>query len=124
MQYYRCMPAQPALSLTISGDLTAGEDLTIDYIFDGSIQLPGHHLIIAAGSRVHAAVAAETVTVHGHFEGQIEAEALHVSAGANVNATAIAKKLTIQDGAEFTGAVNTERARAAGDVARHRAAKG
>jgi cytoskeletal protein CcmA (bactofilin family) len=117
------MLAQPALALTINGELTAGEDLTIDYVFDGSIQLKGHHLTIAKGSRVHAAVEADTVTVHGHFEGQIEAEALHVSASASVNATAIAKKLTIQEGAEFTGAVNTERARAAGDIAKHRASQ-
>jgi cytoskeletal protein CcmA (bactofilin family) len=110
-------------ALKINGDLTAGEDMTIDCIFDGSIRLPGHHLVVTAQSKVHAAVAAESVTVHGLFEGQIEAEALHVSAGADVSATVIAKKLTIQDGAQFTGAVNTERARAAGDVARHKAAQ-
>ena len=109
--------------LRINGDLTAGEDLTIECIFDGSIQLPGHHLTIAAHSQVHAAAAAGTVTVHGHFEGQIETESLHVSAGAHVNATVITKKLTLQDGAQFTGAVNTERARAAADVARHRVAQ-
>lgn len=117
------MPEQITKNLSISGDLTAGEDLTVDCTFDGSIQLPGHHLTIAQRSQVRAAVAAEIVTVHGHFEGQIEAETLHVAAGANVNATVVAKKLTIQDGAQFTGAVNTERARAAGDVARHRAAQ-
>jgi cytoskeletal protein CcmA (bactofilin family) len=108
-------------NLSINGDLTAGEDLTIDCRFDGSIQLPGHHLTIAPQSQVHAAVSAQTVTVHGNFEGQIEAEILHMSPDANVSATVIAKKLTLQDGALFNGSVNTERARAAGEVARHRA---
>jgi cytoskeletal protein CcmA (bactofilin family) len=117
------MPAQIERNLTINGDLTAGEDLTVDCRFEGSIQLDEHHLTIAAGSRVHAAVSARTVTVHGHFDGQIEAEVVTISPGAEVTATVIGKKIAIQDGAVFTGSVNTERARAANDVARHRAAQ-
>ena len=112
-----------ARNLRINGDLTAGEDLTIDCTFEGSIQLPGQHLTIAPQSHVHAAVSAQTVTVHGNFEGQIEAENLHVAPSANVNATVITKKLTLQEGALFNGSVNTERARAAGEVARHRASQ-
>ena len=115
------MSVQIEKNLKINGDLTAGEDLTVDCTFDGSIQLPGHHLTIAPGSRVHAAVSAQLVTVHGHFEGQIEAEQLNVTNGADVNATVVAKKVAVQDGALFSGSVNTERARAAGEVARHRA---
>jgi len=106
---------------TINGDLTAGEDLTIDCTFDGSIQLPGHQLTIAQRSQVHASVAAQTVTVHGSFEGQVEAENLLVTQSADVTATVIAKKVVIQDGALFNGSINTERARAAGEVAKHRA---
>jgi cytoskeletal protein CcmA (bactofilin family) len=117
------MPVQIEKNLTISGDLSAGEDLIVDCTFDGSIQLPGHHLTMAPGSRVHAAVSAQVVTVHGHFEGQIEAEQLTVTTGADVNATVVAKKVAVQDGALFSGSVNTERARAASDVARHRAAQ-
>ena len=116
------MSVQIEKNLRINGDLTAGEDLTVDCTFEGSIQLPGHHLTIAKGSQMHAAVAAHIVTVHGSFEGQIEAEVVHVSTGATLSATVIATKLAIQDGALVNGSVNTERARAAGEVARHRAA--
>ena len=38
------------MKLRIKGDLSAKEDLTIDGSFEGAIDLPGHHLIIAAGS--------------------------------------------------------------------------
>ena len=117
------MSVEITKNLRINGELTAGEDLIVDCTFDGSIQLSGHHLTIASGSQVHAAVCAQAVTVQGHFEGQIEAEVLHVTPGATVNATVITKTLAIHDGAHFTGSVNTERARAAGDVARHRAAQ-
>ena len=115
------MSVQIARNLKINGDLSAGEDLTVDCAFEGSIQLPGHHLTIAAQSQVHAAVSALTVTVHGNFEGQIEAEILHLTPSANVNATVVTTKLTVQEGAIFNGSVNTERARAAGEVAKHRA---
>ncbi len=115
------MSVQIERHLRINADLTAGEDMTVDCTFDGSIQLPGHHLTIAPQSQVHAAVSAQAVTVHGNFEGQIEAESLQVSPSANVSATVVTKKFTIQDGAFFNGSVNTERARAAGEVAKHRA---
>jgi cytoskeletal protein CcmA (bactofilin family) len=115
------MSVQIARNLKINGDLTAGEDLTVDCAFDGSIQLPGFNLTIAPQSAVHAAVSAQTVTVHGNFEGQIEADFLQVTPNAVVTATVIAKKFTIQDGALFNGSVNTERARAAAEVAKHRA---
>ena len=114
------MSVQIARNLRINGDLTAGEDLTVDCTFDGSIKLPAHNLIIAPQSQVHAAVSAQAVTVHGNFEGQIEAEVLLVTANASVNATVITKKLTLQEGATFNGSVNTERARAAAEVAKHR----
>ena len=115
------MSVQIERHLRINGDLTAGEDMTVDCTFDGSIQLHGHHLTIAPQSQVHAAVSAQTVTVHGNFQGQIETESLQVTPSAKVNATVITKKFTIQDGAFFNGSVNTERARAAGEVAKHRA---
>jgi len=115
------MSVEITRNLRINGDLTAGEDLTIDCTFDGSIQLPGHHLTISPQSQVHAAVSAQIVTVHGQFEGQIEAEILHVLPSASVTATVITKKLTVHEGSLFNGSVNTERARAAGEVAKHRA---
>jgi cytoskeletal protein CcmA (bactofilin family) len=117
------MSVQIEKNFRINGDLTAGEDVTVDCTFEGSINVPGYHLTMAPGSQVRAAVSAQTVTVQGTFEGQIEAEDLHVAPGAALNATVIAKKLAIQDGALFNGSVNTERARAAGEIARRRAAQ-
>ena len=117
------MSAQIEQRLRIKGDLAAGEDLTVDCTFDGSIRLGGHHLTIAPGSRVNASVSAQAVTLHGHFEGQIEAEQLTVTAAADVSATVIARRFAVQDGAFFSGSVNTERARAATEIARHRAAR-
>ena len=52
-------------SWTIKGDLTAAEDMTVDFVFEGYIDLPGHTLVVADGSRVKATVIAKGVTVNG-----------------------------------------------------------
>src|SRR5437868_5336456 len=106
--------------LTIKGELTASEDVTVDFAFEGFIDLPAHRLIVAERSRVQATVTAKTVTVHGHLEGHVSAQRIELAPTATVEASLIAPKLLLQDGARFNGPVNTERAHAAGNVARHR----
>lgn len=107
-------------TLTIKGELTADEDVTIEGTFEGSLDLPGHRLIAGASSRVRAAVTAGTVTVDGHLEGHITADSVDIGPTATVDASVIARQFALEEGARFNGAVNTERARAAGTVARHR----
>ena len=107
-------------TLTIKGELTADEDVTIEGTFEGSHDLPGHRLIAGAASRVRAAVTAATVTVDGHLEGHITADTVDIGPTARVDANVIARHFALEEGARFNGAVNTERARAAGTVERHR----
>jgi len=111
-------------ALIIKGDLKAGEDVTIDGLFEGTIDLQGHHLVAGAGSRVRAAVTARSVTVDGHLEGHITAERVDIGPNATVEANVIARHFALEEGAQFKGAVNTERARAAGNIARHRQLSG
>jgi cytoskeletal protein CcmA (bactofilin family) len=106
--------------LIIKGELTADEDLTIDGSFEGSIELPGHHLVTGAESKVTASVTAHVVTVRGRLEGHISADRVDISPTALVDASVVTEHLALGDGATFNGAVNTDRARAAGDIARHR----
>jgi cytoskeletal protein CcmA (bactofilin family) len=107
-------------ALVIKGELIASEDVMIDGLFEGTIDVKGHHLVAGAGSRVRAAVTARTVTVDGHLEGHITADSVDIGPNATVEANVIAKHFALEEGAQFKGAVNTERARAAGYIARHR----
>jgi cytoskeletal protein CcmA (bactofilin family) len=107
--------------LTIRGDLTANEDLTIDGVFEGSIDLKGHLLTMAEGARVNAFVSARVVTVLGRLHGHITADVVDIGPEAIVEANVIAPQIALEEGGSFTGAVNTERARAAGEIARRRA---
>ena len=109
--------------LTIRGELTAAEDLTIDGTFEGSIDLPGHRLTVAQGATVTATVTADAVTVDGRFEGHLTAARIDITPTAVVEASVVSEHLSLRDGAQFIGAVNTERARAAGEVARHKRSK-
>jgi cytoskeletal protein CcmA (bactofilin family) len=113
---------QTGRALSIKGELTADEDVTIDGHFEGSIEIQGHRLVITPGSNVKAAVTADAVTVAGRLEGHVTAERVNIMTDAHVEASLMTGHFALQDGARFNGPVNTERARAAGDVARHRRA--
>jgi cytoskeletal protein CcmA (bactofilin family) len=106
--------------LTIKGELTAGEDVTVDFAFEGFIDLPGHTLVVADGSHVKATLTAKAVTVHGRLDGHISADRVEIGPTAVVEGSVVTPKLTLKDGAQFTGPVNTERAQAAANIAKHR----
>jgi cytoskeletal protein CcmA (bactofilin family) len=106
--------------LMIKGELTAAEDLVIEGNFEGIIDLQGHGLVTGAGSLVRATVTARTVMINGRLEGHITADVVDIGPKATVEANIITRQLALEEGAKFNGAVNTERARAAGNIARHR----
>jgi cytoskeletal protein CcmA (bactofilin family) len=109
-----------ARDLKITGDITAAEDITVDFAIDGSLALPGNRLVLTEDSQLNATVVAASVTVRGHLDGHISAERLEIASSAVVNAGVVTSRLALADGAQFTGPVNTERAKAAATVAKHR----
>jgi cytoskeletal protein CcmA (bactofilin family) len=106
--------------LTIKGELVAREDLTIDGVFEGTIDITGYTLTTGTASFVSAAVSAGSVTINGRLDGHITADFVELLPGATVTANLLTKQFALEDGAKFNGAVNTERARAAASIARHR----
>jgi cytoskeletal protein CcmA (bactofilin family) len=108
------------LRIQIKGELSAEEDVTIEGSFEGAIDLHGYHLTTGAGSDVKARVSARAVTVLGRLEGHITAEAVEIRPTAVVEANLVTRQFALEEGGRFNGQVNTERARAAGDILRHR----
>lgn len=106
--------------LTIKGELTAAEDVTVDFAFEGYIDLPGHTLIVADGSHIRATVTAKAVNVNGKLDGHISAERVEIGPTAQVEGSVVTPKLALKEGAHFIGPVNTERAQAAANIAKHR----
>ena len=115
----------PGSTLRVIGELIARENLNLEGTVDGTITLEGYVLTTGVGAYVNGSVTAKVVTVLGHFKGHIAADVVEIVEGATVEASVVAKTFSLDEGALFSGPVNTERARAAGEVARHRlAAKG
>jgi cytoskeletal protein CcmA (bactofilin family) len=110
-------------TLAIKGELSADEDVQIDGTFEGAIVLHGHDLVTGEASRVDAAVSARAVILRGQVNGQISADTVDIGRTARVQANVMTNQLAMADGAQFNGSVNTERALAAIEVARHRFAQ-
>ena len=105
----------------IRGEITAEEDMLIDGLVEGRVQLPKHHLIIGPRARLKAEVFARQVTIAGYASGTITAsERIEIEAGATVEGEIIAPRVILIEGAYFSGRVDPKRAEAAVRVAQYR----
>ncbi len=115
-------PEDLSTGLSITGDLSADEDVAIRGRFDGQIYLPGHHLSIEATASVKAKIVARSVTIGGTIEGTIVAtERVWVTATARVRGHLTTPAITLAEGAQFTGTIDPDRSESAMHVARYRA---
>jgi cytoskeletal protein CcmA (bactofilin family) len=104
--------ANPTRESTLSADLNvtgtiAGQDLAVLGQFEGELHLSGQ-LRTGGSSRVKAVVKAKSVEIEGEFEGEVRAESLRLAPTARARGTFVAKRLVIEEGAVFHGAVNRE----------------
>ena len=110
-----------ASALSVSGELTAAEDVTIYGCLEGRITLPDHDLTIARSAVVKARVVARSVVVSGTFDGNITGgERIHLLAGASVRGHLTTPSIVMTEGAKFTGTVDPDRSETAMQVARYR----
>ena len=94
-------------SIVIRGELTGNEDLTIEGIVEGKIDLLDHNLIIGPSGRIKAEVAAKKIIVEGEIKGNINAgEKVELCSTGRVKGDIIAPRVVIADGAHFKGMVN------------------
>lgn len=115
-------PEDLSARLSITGDLSADEDVAIRGRFEGQIYLPDHHLSIEASASVTAKIVARSVTIGGAVEGTIVAkERVWVMATARVRGHLTTPAITLAEGAQFTGSVHPDRTESAMHVARYRA---
>ncbi|HWT46846.1 MAG TPA: polymer-forming cytoskeletal protein, partial [Vicinamibacterales bacterium] len=78
--------------LNIKGELIAREDLTIDGVFEGTIDIPGYRLTLGKASLVNAAVSAAEVSVNGRLDGHVTADFIELLPGALVTAHLLTKQ--------------------------------
>ena len=93
-------------SVVIKGELSGGEDLTLDGTVEGKVSLPGHVLTVGANSRIDAEVVAKVLVVLGTVKGDVTVkEKFELRAGGTVEGTLNAPKVAIAEGAHFNGKI-------------------
>ena len=108
-------------TISIKGDLTAGEHLIIEGRFEGKLAVPEHGLAVGQHAAVTAEVLARTITVLGHANGSFTAaEKMEIRESGFVEGRIVAQTVAIEDGAHFKGSIDPTRTEAALAVGRHR----
>ena len=96
-------------SITIIGDVTGDEDLTILGRVEGKINLPQHSVTIGPSGRVKADIHARFVSVAGEVHGNLIAgEQIVIRKTATMLGNLTAPRVGLEDGCCFRGSVEME----------------
>jgi cytoskeletal protein CcmA (bactofilin family) len=107
------------ISVTIKGEISGAEDLTVDGQVEGKIDLPEYTLTIGPNATVMADINAKVVTVFGSIIGNVQArEKADIRKSASVEGSLTCGRLAVQEGAKINGKVETKNRPAAVDRAK------
>ncbi len=96
--------------VVITGEIRSREPLTIEGELEGTIDVSGHRLTVAAGGKVRASVKAKEIDVHGSLQGNVEgADIIYIRAGAQFLGDIRAHGIVIEDGGFLRGSVDLSR---------------
>ena len=98
-------------SLTITGEVTSNEDITIHGRVKGQIKMNGGTLLVAPKASVEANVHGPSVTVHGAVNGDIAAQRVQLTPTASVTGTLTTTVIVLEDGAVFNGVIDMDRSK-------------
>ena len=103
-------PASIGKSIVVSGELSGGEDLTIEGRVDGKIELRNHVLTIGSNGQITAQVAAKSIIVLGQVTGNLTAtEKVDIRESGSVEGDIVAPRVAIADGSHFRGSIDMQR---------------
>jgi cytoskeletal protein CcmA (bactofilin family) len=96
-------------SVSIKGELTVKEDLTIEGRVEGRIELKDHTLWISPIGKVNAEIHAKSVIIAGMMIGSIYAsDVVEIKLSGSVQGNIKCPRISIVDGAKFKGRIDTE----------------
>ena len=97
-------------SLRVKGEISGGEDLLIDGLVEGSVQLEERKLTIGTTANVTADIVAGEVVVSGHLKGNVRAKKrIEIKKDGSVTGDLTTAQIVIEDGAYFKGSVEIDR---------------
>ncbi len=93
-------------SVTIRGEVSGTEDLFLDCLFNGSIQLADSRLTIGPNARITADLKVRDLVVFGSLDGNVVASGrIELRQAAVLNGDIVASRLSIEESASFRGKV-------------------
>jgi cytoskeletal protein CcmA (bactofilin family) len=96
--------------IRIKGEVTGSEDLYMDGVVDGKLNLTNGSLTIGPNGTVKADVNAREVIVHGRIDGKVTGrEKVHLMSTCHVTGEVQTERLAIEEGALFRGKVEAGR---------------
>jgi len=102
-------PAAIGATISIVGDLTGEEDLTILGKVEGKVDLPQHSVTVGRTGRVKADIHAKVVSVEGDVRGNLLAgEQILIRKTATMLGNLTAPRVGLEDGCRFKGSVDME----------------
>ena len=105
-------------SISIVGDITGDEDLTILGRVQGKIDLPQHTVTVGESGHIDADIHAKVVSVAGEVHGNLVAgEQILIRKTATMLGNLTAPRVGLEDGCRFRGSVDMEAQPAKGQAA-------
>lgn len=96
-------------SISIQGDLSGEEDLTVHGRVQGTVDVKGNSVTIGETGRVKADVYAQTIFVEGEVEGNLYGgDQIVLRSSGNVRGNLTAPRVALDDGAQFKGSIDME----------------
>lgn len=97
-------------SIVVKGELSGGEDLTMEGTVEGKIELRDHVLTVGANGQIKAEVSAKSIVVFGQVVGNLNAtDKVDIKEKGSVEGDIVAPRLAIADGSHFGGNVDMPR---------------
>lgn len=95
-------------SIAIKGDLTGKEDLVIEGLVEGRVELPEAQLTVGANGTIKAEIHAKSVVVIGKVSGNIHgADRIEIQSTGVVQGDVTAPRLVVAEGAVLNGNIQT-----------------
>ena len=94
-------------SITINGDVTGEENLVVEGVIEGTVNLKDNNLVISENGRLTANINARIIRVDGEVKGELRgAEQVVVSPSGQVTGDIRAPRVVLEDGCQFKGSVD------------------
>lgn len=97
-------------SVIIKGQLSGSEDLFVDGVVEGTIELQSNNIVIGPNGKVRAAIHAKGVVVQGKLEGDIHAsERVELRKSGSMMGDVFTQRIAIEDGAYLKGKIDIQK---------------